>query len=465
VHWIAWSLHLQIQNPKQLRRLHKTVNMRFIRNLFLPVLIFTGFITSAQTTLSLDEAIATALKNNYDIRISKNDSIVAAIDYSYRIGGFLPQLNATVTPSWNSNNLKQTLADGSKREQHNIQSNSIVGSLNLNWVLFDGLKMFATLEKSKEFVKLGELTVKNQVVNTVAKVINNYYNIAAQKQQLKAIREVMAVNEERVKLAQNRLDIGVGIKPDLLQSKVDLNAQKANILTQQTLIAQLKEELNQSMNVALHTEYDVEDSIPINYNLALGEIQNNIENTNPFLLIAQKNIDISRITLKQVKADQFPVLSFVSAYNFSRANNKAVINNFSLLFNQNFGYNYGFTLAVPILNNLNTRRLVRQAKQDISYRQLLYDNQRSLLDLDVVNAFIAYEQQKKALTLEEENILLAKENVSIIVQTLRLGASTIIQLREAQQSLENAFTRLITARYTTKLAETELMRLKGNLVK
>ena len=88
-----------------------------------------------------------------------------------------------------------------------------------------------------------------------------------------------------------------------------------------------------------------------------------------------------------------------------------------------------------------------------------------MLHLNVINAFIAYEQQKKALALEEENILLAKENVSIILQTLRLGASTIIQLREAQKSLENAYNRLITARYNTKLAETELRRLKGDLVK
>jgi outer membrane protein len=445
--------------------LFKIANMTILRNSLLAVLFFSGYISSAQKILTLEEAVATALQNNYDIRISKNDSMVAALDYSYRYGAFLPQLNAAVGTVWNNNNQKQTLADGTKREQKGIRSNNISSSLNLNWKLFDGLKMFATLEKAEEFLKLGELTSKNQVINTVAAVINNYYNIAAQKQQLKAIQEIMSVGEERVKLAQNRLDIGVGIKPDVLQSKVDLNAEKANILAQETLIAQLKEQLNQAMNVALHTQYDVQDSIPINHDLSLGEIQNDIENTNPFLQIAQKNIDISRIILKERKAEQFPVLSFNSAYNFSRTNNKAVINNFSLLFNQNHGFNYGFSVAIPMLNNFNTQRLIRQAKLDINYQQLLYENQRSLLDLDVINAFIAYEQQKKALALEEENILLAKENISIVLQMLRLGAATIIQLREAQQSLENAYTRLITARYNTKLAETELRRLKGDLVR
>lgn len=436
-----------------------------MKKLLLPALLIFGFVSTAQKKLTLDEAIATALNNNYDIQISRNDSIVAALDYSFRYGAFIPQLNATAGATWNNNNQRQTLADGSKREKKGIRSNNLNSSLNLNWRLFDGLKMFATLEKAEEIIKLGELSIKNQVINTVASVVNNYYNIAAQKQQLKAIQEQMAVSEERVKLAQNRLDIGVGAKPDVLQSKVDLNAQKANILTQETLIAQLKEQLNQLMNVSLNTQYDVEDSIPINHNLSLGEIQTDIESTNPLLLLQQKNMDISRITLKERKADLFPVLSFNSAYNFSRTNNKTVINNFSLLFNQNNGFNYGFSLAIPILNNFNVKRQIRQAKQDINYQQLVYDNQRSILQLNVINAFIAFEQQKKALALEEENILLAKENVSIILQTLRLGAATIIQLREAQQSLENAYNRLITARYNTKLAETELKRLKGDLVK
>ena len=96
---------------------------------------------------------------------------------------------------------------------------------------------------------------------------------------------------------------------------------------------------------------------------------------------------------------------------------------------------------------------------------MVYENQRSLVNLSVINAFKEFEQQKKALLLEEENILLAKENVSIALEVYRLGASTIIQLREAQKSLEDAYNRLIAARYNTKVSETELLRLKGDLVR
>ncbi|HNC38663.1 MAG TPA: TolC family protein, partial [Chitinophagaceae bacterium] len=85
--------------------------------------------------------------------------------------------------------------------------------------------------------------------------------------------------------------------------------------------------------------------------------------------------------------------------------------------------------------------------------------------LAITNAFLEYEQQMKALQLEEDNIVLAKENASIVFQVYKLNSTTLIQLKEAEKSLQDAYTRLITARYNAKLAETELLRLKGDLVK
>ncbi len=436
-----------------------------MKKFLFPVLLLTGLCATAQPILSLEEAIGTALKNNYDIQLSRNDSLVAALDYSFRNTVFFPRLNGSINSTWNNNDQKVTLADGTKREQKNIKSNNLNAGINLNWTLFDGLRMFATREKVEEFVKLGELGIKNQVINSVATVINTYYNIVRQKQQLKAIEEQMSISQTRVTLAERRLDIGVGTKPDVLQSKVDLNAQKAAQLEQQTLIVQLKEQLNQLMNSPSSTGYDVVDSIPLNTELALGDIQTGIENNNPLLQINRKNIDIAGITLRERKAERWPTIALNSNFNLSRTNNQTVINPFSPLFNQNQGLNYGFTAAIPIFNNLTTKRLIRQAELDIRFQQLFYDNQKSLLNVAVMNAFMEYEQQKKALALEEENILLAKENVTIALEVYRLGGSTFIQLREAQKSLEDAYNRLIAARYNTKLAETELLRLKGDLVR
>lgn len=416
--------------------------------------------------LTLEEAISTALKNNYNILLARVDSASAALDNSYANAAFIPQINATAGRAWNVNAQKVEFADGRKRDTSGLKNNNIQASLGLNWVLFDGLRMFATRDRLEELVRLGELTVKNEVINTVATVINTYYNVVQEKQQLKAIEEQMSINAERVKLADRRLSVGLGTRQELLQAQTDLNAQKSAQLGQRTAIEVLKQQLNQIMGVDIARSYDVLDTIPINPAIQLEDVRSAAEINNPQLQIARKNIDIANIILRERRAERWPTLSFNSAYNFTRQNNNAVVNvQAQPLFSLNRGLNYGFTATIPILNNFNTRRLIRQAKLDIRFQELQLENQRSLLDLGVYNAFKNYQFQMQALQLEESNIQLARENVFIAFERYRLGVSTYLELRDAQQSLETAFNRLIDARYNTKVAETELLRLRGDLVR
>lgn len=429
------------------------------------LIIIIGQPLFAQNKLTVEQAITATIENNFDIQLLRNDSSSYALDKSYARAAFLPRVNATTGLVFNNNNQKQKLADGTKRESSGIRSNNLSGSVQLNWTVFDGFKMFATRDKLSQFVLLGELNIKNQIVNSVAAVINNYYNIVRQKQQLKAIEDQMGINEERVKIAEKKFSVGLGAKPDVLQGKVDLNAQKAARLKQQTLIDQLKEQLNQLMNVEPNTRYEVSDSINFREDIILGDIMGTFETTNPQLLLIKKNIDIGKLTLKERKADRYPVVSINSAYNYSKTNNQTVINSFTPLYNRNNGFNYGIGITIPILNGFNVKRQIQQAQLDIDYLNISYKNQKAKIDLGITNAFKDYELQKKTLALEEENILLAKENVFISLERLRLGITTYLELRETQKSLELAYDRLIAARYNTKLAETELLRLKGDLVK
>ena len=122
-------------------------------------------------------------------------------------------------------------------------------------------------------------------------------------------------------------------------------------------------------------------------------------------------------------------------------------------------------VSIPLLNNFNVKRQIKQAQLDLEFQELNYKNQLSLIDLDLTNSFKQYELERNTLVLEEENIELARENVNIALERFKQGVSTFIELREAQKSLENAYNRLINARFNTKIAEIELLRLKGDLLK
>src|SRR5205814_6440828 len=127
--------------------------------------------------------------------------------------------------------------------------------------------------------------------NSVAATMTNYFNIVRQQEQLKATNEVMAVNLERVKLAERKLEVGTGAKPELLQAKVDLNAQRTLAVQQEILIQQIKDQMNGQLGFGLPNNFEIADTIPINLTLTIDEIITRIENSNQAVLAAKNNLE------------------------------------------------------------------------------------------------------------------------------------------------------------------------------
>jgi outer membrane protein len=427
--------------------------------------IFLWNTANAQDNVSIEQVVALALEKNYDVRLAKNSAEAAETDNKYALGAFLPQIEVVGATAWNSNDQELRFEDEARNNSGKAESNNISASAQLTWTLFDGTRMFATRERIAAIAAQGELLVKDQMVNTIASIASNYYDIVRQKQQLKAIQEQMSVSQVRVQLAERRLDVGIGARPELLQAKVDYNAQRTQVLQQEALILQLKDRLNALVGLQLPPTYDVSDTIILNLNLRQEELASSIENTNFGLQSSRSEIGISNLSLRERRAELLPFFNFNASYNYSRTDNTRLINPFAALYNQTTGYNYGFTVNVPILTGFNQRRLVQQARITTSRQQLLYDQLKINVNLGIQNAYVIYDNAKKILMIEEETIVFAKENVSIALETFRRGATTFIELRTAQQSLADAYTRLINARYLTKLAEIELLRLNGGLLK
>jgi outer membrane protein TolC len=211
--------------------------------------------------------------------------------------------------------------------------------------------------------------------------------------------------------------------------------------------------------------FDVSDTIIIDLNIHREEIEANIEQQNFSLLAAKQDTEIARLILHERRGDLFPIINFNSSYSYSKTDNTVSLNPGTPLYSQNGGYVYGFSASVPILQGFNRRRLVQQAKINVSRTQVVYDQQKANVTVGVRNAYVNYENAKQILLVEEETILLAKENVFIALESFKRSVATFIELRTAQQSLADAYNRLITARYNAKVAETELLRLNGSLIK
>ncbi|MGQ0827384.1 MAG: TolC family protein [Bacteroidota bacterium] len=417
--------------------------------------------TQAQTSLTIDQAIEIALKNNYDIIVSKNQAQQAANNNNLGNAGMLPKVDLNASGNFANNTIKQEFASGLIVDKSGVQSQNISSGAYLTWTVFDGLKMFATHERLKELESMGMLNTKIQMENTIVNVIDAYYSIAMQKQLMNGLKENITVSEERLKIAQKKYDVGATAKTDVLQAKIDLNALKSSLLRQSTLLSDAKAELNQLLVQPVEQDIDVTDSIPLMNQYKYEDLKNSIAEKNTGLLFAQRNIEVSRLIIREGRSAFYPKLDLNANYIFSRSQNQA---GFSLL-NQNLGLNLGFTASWTIFNGFTGRNNLKNLQLNFENSKMEYENQKTLTQLGLVKSFKKYQDDISILELEEENNKLAKENLNIALERFRLGANTYIELKEAQKSYEESTIRLSNARFSTKLSETQLLKLSGGIIK
>ncbi|HLP21082.1 MAG TPA: TolC family protein, partial [Chitinophagales bacterium] len=258
------------------------------------------------------------------------------------------------------------------------------------------------------------------------------------------------------KLADMKFQVGTSSKVDWLQAKVDLNEQKSNLLTQQRIVEQRKGDLNNLLARNIETPFSILDTIPFTEPTISTDLEKNFQ-----LQVAAKNIEVAKFEKKEAFSGFLPTLAIGGGYGYNRTNSTA---GFSL-FSQTYGPNVGFGLNIPIFNGLNTIRVNKIATIQIQSAQFNLEKAKFQTKLVHYRALKDFTNAKELLKLEEENIQLADENQKIALERFRLAQSTSIELREAQISYVNALVRLVNARYSAKVAETELLRVQGELVK
>ena len=427
---------------------------------------FLLFITSCfsvfgQDLLTLEQAIETALKNNYSISVARLQANIAENNNNIGNAGFLPTLSLNGSASSSSNNTVQEFSTGASVNRTGALSSSLIGGVALNWTIFDGLKMFATKEKLNELEEQGVLNLKMEIENNIVKITSAYYDVVRQQQLIRATNEAIKIYEERAKIAQLKLNIGSASKMDLLQTKVDLNAQKSQLLKQNNALDNAKASLNQLLSKNIDNEFFVNEKIIIDYQPVYTDLQKALTSTNTQLLAAQKNINIASSTTKELNGLRLPQVGLSALYNFSENKNQVGL----ILLNRNLGLNTGITASWTLFNGYKNQTQLKSVRLAEEQSKLQFKYVNSQLESMLYKSFKVYLNSLEALKLEEENSIIAKENVTIALERYRLGNANTIELMTAQKSYEDALSRVIDARYEAKIAETELKKLEGTLVK
>lgn len=410
---------------------------------------------------TVEEVVGLALAQNYDIRLEKNNLSIAENNNTIGNAGFLPTVELTGTANQTVQDTELLFANGDGQSRTGAVSTSYNAGADLNWTLFDGLKMFATKERLEEILRSNQFIFQSQLQTTVSNVMKAYYNTALEQERLSLLESSLRLSEERVNISRDKYEVGKASKLEFLQAQVDYNTDLSAYVKQKEVISVRKFQLieflaleERDVNFALAYDYELE-TILSEAMVLEAALQNN-----PDLNYLKSNREVALLSKVELERQQWPSLDFNLGYSYSNLNAEAGF----LQSNQSNGLNYGLSARMTLFDGLNQKRSIQNAQIQAESSQLAYEQAKTQLITSVRSAYLTYVNSLELAELENENLQVAKENEEIAFERYRIGKSNPLELREAQNNRLNAEVRYLESRNNAKIAEIELSRLSGLLL-
>ena len=214
------------------------------------------FVFSAQTLaqdlqpLSLLDAVSEGLENNYSILLANNNEQISSNNVTPGNAGMLPNVDLIGTIN--------------RAAARNTTMNARV---EMGWTVFDGFSMFANYDRLKELELMGQENLRATIQQTIANIMNVYFDIVSKQQELDAYRHILRISRLRVHSANDRFMGGRVSKVDLLSAQVDYNADTATYIRQTEDLRKAKIQLNRILAREITSDFFASDSIVIDQSL------------------------------------------------------------------------------------------------------------------------------------------------------------------------------------------------------
>jgi outer membrane protein len=307
---------------------------------------------------------------------------------------------------------------------------------------------------------LAELTLRAEMQNLVSEVIVAYTTLVAQQQNEKVLLKLQESAKARKQLIEVRMSAGLANNSDLFLAELDLdNAAQALVTSSQQMMrasAALKSLMKSINPNVLRVVEEVPESLQPERLSADGLFQNN-----PEVNMSGTSVKIAVQSEKEASALRYPKVTLTAAYGYLLSQSQA---GFSL-YNQTYGASGSLGINVPlfsgnvyknnhqnaIIARKNTELEAEQVKNDIMQHYIL--------------AWQLYESANARQILLESSVKTASDYLALMTLRFNEGQSTVIELREAERSFEEANYRKISNEVTLKLAETDILRISGQLIR
>ncbi|WP_234572102.1 TolC family protein [Rhodohalobacter sp. 614A] len=417
-------------------------------------------VTIAQTEqISLQEAINIALENNYLLKQAENNLDLTEHNIRSEYADFLPTVSGRVSGSRTAG--QQFIFDRFSEGLDpfvDVTSEAVSGSVGADIIIFDGFNNINTLRASQQVQISREESLRRARENVIFTTASRYLQVLLDMQLLEIAEENLVTSQRQVE--QVRAQVDVGSRPT-----VDLYNQEAQVANDELTVTQRQNSLN--INKLLLVRQLQIDPLG-NYEFVIPEISDNQEaNTlamyNLGDLIDQALLNRSdiksevadinnlRYQLKIARGSLFPTIS-ASASISSRYSDQyslagADVSFSDQFFDQQVNRSLGLSINIPIFNNWNRMYNIENSKVQLKNAELSLENSRLQVIQEVTQAYNDYSSYLKEFSAAEKSLVASEKAFETQQQRYNVGASTLIELSQAQASYVEAQSNYTQARY------------------
>ena len=446
------------------------------------ILLFGLISTSlfAQSTdvrvITIDQAISIALENNYSLKQAKNELDLAEDLIFSEKADFLPSVSVSMNGSRTTGQqfIFDRLNEGGDAFV-DVSSQSISGGMNASINLFNGFNNILTLKSSQSNKESRE----QQYERAKELVI---FNTASRYLQVLLDKELLAIAKQNLETSTTQLNqvlaqVELGARP-----MVDQFNQEAQVANDELVVTQRENTLSlNSLLLVRQLEIDPLGSYDfIVPDLALNDlpwIDVNIRSlvsealsTRSDILSAEASISSLKYQMQITKNSLLPSLR-ASAGVSSRYSDQYSIPNEDVSFSDQFfdqqvNRSLGLSFSLPLFNNWNRMYSIQSSVVQLKNAELNLDNSKMQVIQEVSQAYNDYSSYVKQLDASEKSLIASERAFQTQQERYNLGASTLIELTQAQSAFVSAQSSYTQALYNLifqeKLLDFYLGKLKGD---
>jgi outer membrane protein TolC len=356
-------------------------------------------------------------------------------------------------------------------------------------------------------LKISNSVFRQQVITTVAQVLNLYWDYLSFKENVRVAEQALAYSEKLLSDNRRQVEIGTLAPIEVVRAESEVASDQQNLIVAQTSLQQqaelIKTALSRKVDAELRSaQVDAVDKLPEPRPDDIPSLDQALDlalRNRPEVEQADLNLRYASIVVKANRNALLPTLDIFATYaptglsglssvlgpcpsgytasgNQCLANgletiarpmivsNQGISQSLSQLFHGNYpDYSFGFTLQFPIRNRAAQADAARALLEQRQLEEQL-QRQKNQVEQDVRNAEIGVIQAKAQIEAAVKAVLLAQKTLDAEQKKFQLGESTVFLVIQAQRDLATAKGNEVKARSTYAKAITQFRQATGTIL-